>query len=68
MHISIDLKGPHDKKGMICKDPEVNSNFQEVFYFLKIRVYFSLLSSILANAYDTTNSEPFLHTDIVKIS
>ena len=36
----IDLKDPHEKKGMICKDPEVNSNFQEVFYFLKIRVYF----------------------------
>ena len=34
------FKDPHDKKGMICKDPEVNSNFQEVFYFLKIRVYF----------------------------
>ena len=40
LHISIDLKDPHDKKGMICKGPEVNSNFQEVFYFLKIRVYF----------------------------
>lgn len=40
LHISIDLKDPHDKKGMICKDPEVNSNFQEVFYSLKIRVYF----------------------------
>lgn len=36
----IDLKDPHEKKGVICKDPEVNSNFQEVFYFLKIRVYF----------------------------
>ena len=40
LHISIDLKDPHEKKGVICKDPEVNSNFQEVFYFLKIRVYF----------------------------